>query len=66
MGEMFLTIGTAMKWLGFALSPLFLLPFLVLLAPGLTARLAQHLITLIERITSAALYLAMWLSLIHI
>ena len=62
MGEMFLTIGTAMKWLGFALSPLFLLPFLVLLAPGLTARLAQHLITLIERITSAALYLAMWLA----
>lgn len=61
MSAFFLTLGTVLKWLGFAASPLFLLPILVIVAPDLVARPARGLIRLIDGVTSSALHIAMWL-----
>lgn len=62
MGATFLTIGTGLKWLGFALSPLFLLPLLSLLAPEIFAKLSRTLIKIIDQITEAVKQLALWLA----
>lgn len=62
MGETFLTLGTVLKGLGFALSPLFLLPFLVLAAPRRLARPASALISLLDQGSRFALGIALWLA----
>lgn len=59
MAEFFLYLGTGLKWLGFALSPVFLLPILCLVFPrGLLAP-ANLLASLIDRVSGAALGFAM-------
>lgn len=59
MAEMFLLLGTGLKWLGFGLSPLLLLPLAVLFIPGLLRPLADGLIAVLDRISSATLGAAM-------
>jgi len=62
MGELFLTIGTGLKWMGFALSPLLLLPWLTLAFPDLLAAPAKRLAKWLDHIASAALNCAMVLA----
>lgn len=58
MAELFLTIGTALKWTGFALSPLLLLPILTLISPAAFARPATFLTSALDRVSNTALTLA--------
>ncbi|MCI4646286.1 MAG: TRAP transporter small permease subunit [Hyphomonadaceae bacterium] len=58
MAGYFLMLGTGLKWLGFALSPLLLLPFLLLVIPGPLRVVANNLIRLLDRISSTMLGLA--------
>ena len=62
MAELFLTIGTGLKWAGFVLSPLFLLPFANLVAPAIFARPSKTLIAALDRISDAAQSVAVWLA----
>lgn len=64
MAEFFLTVGTAIRYAGYALSPLLLLPFAVLLLPGVFAGLAARLHGLIDRISGTALGASIWASLL--
>jgi len=51
----FLQLGTVLKWVGIALLPLFLLPLVTLVLPGLFERLAKRISDLIDRISGVAL-----------
>jgi len=53
--QIFLTLGTALKWAGIALLPLFALPLIVLSVPRLLDSVAKHLIALIDRFSGIAL-----------
>ncbi len=57
--HVFLTMGTALKWLGIALLPLFALPLLVLVVPKLADGLAKRVIAFIDGLTGSALGIAM-------
>lgn len=57
--HIFLTVGTALKWIGIALLPLFALPLVVLAVPRLLDGIAKRLIGLIDRISGGALGIAM-------
>jgi TRAP-type mannitol/chloroaromatic compound transport system permease small subunit len=57
--HIFLTVGTALKWIGIALLPLFALPLVVLAVPRLLDGFAKRLIDLIDRISGGALGIAM-------
>jgi TRAP-type mannitol/chloroaromatic compound transport system permease small subunit len=57
--HIFLTIGTGLKWVGIALLPLFALPLIALVLPGLVTGLARRLISVIDRITEGTLGAAM-------
>jgi len=59
MGALFVTIGTGLKWLGFGLSPLLVLPLLALALPAIFTAPAKKLSSLIDRISSGALTIAM-------
>jgi len=59
MAEFFLYLGTGLKWLGFALSPVFLLPILCLVFPKGLLTPANLLASLIDRVSGAALRFAM-------
>ncbi|MEZ5998241.1 MAG: TRAP transporter small permease subunit [Hyphomonas sp.] len=50
----FLHIGTGLRWLGIASLPLFLLPLVVLVAPGPVEAFAKRLSVLIDRCTGFA------------
>ena len=56
----FLQLGTVLKWVGIALLPLFLLPLVTLVLPGLFERLAKRISDLIDRISGVALGLAIF------
>lgn len=58
MGELFLQIGSVLRLIGFALSPLLLLPLLYLLLPKATARFASSIASLLDRVSSATLFAA--------
>jgi len=62
MGEFFLILGTGLKWLGFALSPLFLLPWLNLIFPNALIPLTKRLVRLLDGVANVALHIAMWLA----
>lgn len=62
MGEIFLTIGTGLKWLGLAASPLFLLPFLLIALPNVFSSLSKKLIAGIDRVSRGALNVAIVLA----
>lgn len=62
MGELFLTIGTALKWAGFALTPLFALPFAALVLPDRLAPIAKRVASLTDRVSLGALNVAMILA----
>ena len=49
--DLFLRLGTFVKWVGICLLPLFLLPLLTLVAPGSFARLSQWTSAQIDRAT---------------
>ncbi len=53
------SLGGLMKLIGIALLPLFLIPLITLIAPGLTARLASTLTRSIDRATSGVMAIAM-------
>lgn len=53
--QVFLLLGTGLKWLGLALLPLFALPLIVLSVPRLLDGVAKHLIALIDRFSGIAL-----------
>lgn len=57
--NIFLTLGTGLKWVGLALLPLFALPLIALALPGLLDGAARRLAALIDRISGAALGAAM-------
>lgn len=57
--HIFLTVGTALKWIGIALLPLFALPLVMLAVPRLLDGFAKRLIGLIDRISGGALGIAM-------
>jgi TRAP-type mannitol/chloroaromatic compound transport system permease small subunit len=57
--HIFLTLGTALKWAGIALLPLFVLPLIVLAVPRLLDNTAKRLIALIDRLSGGALGIAM-------
>jgi TRAP-type mannitol/chloroaromatic compound transport system permease small subunit len=57
--HIFLTVGTALKWIGIALLPLFALPLVLLAVPRLLDGFAKRLIGLIDRISGGALGIAM-------
>lgn len=50
-----LTLGTALKWVGLALLPLFALPLIVLAVPRLLDGAAKHLIAFVDRFSGFAL-----------
>ena len=58
MGELALQIGSGLKWLGIGLSPILLLPFLVLLLTAPLKRIADGLITGLDGLSTLALFLA--------
>ncbi len=62
--QIFLTLGTALKWVGIGLLPLFALPLIVLTLPGLLDRLAARLAALIDRVSGFALGGAMFAGLL--
>lgn len=62
MAELLLTIGISLKWLGLALTPLFLLPWLTLILPGLFARPAQKLVQWLDHVSTIALSIASFLA----
>lgn len=62
MGALFITLGIGLKWVGFALSPLFLLPWLNLLSPTLLAGLSARLVSWLDRLSGVALSAAIWLA----
>ncbi|HPF24528.1 MAG TPA: TRAP transporter small permease subunit [Hyphomonas sp.] len=51
----FLQLGTVLKWVGIALLPLFLLPLVTLVLPGLFERLAKRVSSLIDKVSGVAL-----------
>ena len=57
--SVFLTLGTALKWLGIIASPLLLLPLFQLIIPKLLHRLSTALSTAIDRMTGWVLAAAM-------
>jgi TRAP-type mannitol/chloroaromatic compound transport system permease small subunit len=57
--HIFLTIGTGLKWAGIALLPLFALPLIALVLPGLVTGFAKRLIAIIDGLTEGALGVAM-------
>jgi len=57
--HVFLTLGTALKWAGIALLPLFALPLIVLVLPKLADGLAKRVISLIDALSGGALGIAM-------
>jgi TRAP-type mannitol/chloroaromatic compound transport system permease small subunit len=57
--NIFLTLGTGLKWVGLALLPLFALPLIALALPGLLDGAAKRLSALIDRLSGAALGAAM-------
>jgi TRAP-type mannitol/chloroaromatic compound transport system permease small subunit len=62
MAELFLTVGVGLKWAGFVLSPLLLLPFATLVAPAIFASPSKTLIIAINRISDTAQSVAIWLA----
>ena len=59
MAEFFLMLGAGLKWLGFALSPVLLLPFLILVLPRPFRGIANGLVVLLDRIAGVFLGSAM-------
>ncbi|MEM9739659.1 MAG: TRAP transporter small permease subunit [Pseudomonadota bacterium] len=59
MADAFLHLGTGLKWTGVALSPLLLFPLVCLLYGRRLHSTADHLASFIDRISSAALAMAM-------
>jgi TRAP-type mannitol/chloroaromatic compound transport system permease small subunit len=57
--HVFLTLGTALKWAGIVLLPLFALPLVVLVLPKLADGLAKRVIAMIDAVTGGALGIAM-------
>ena len=57
--QIFLTLGTALKWAGIATLPLFALPLIVLAVPNLLDGAAKRIIALIDRMSGTALGAAM-------
>ena len=57
--QIFLTLGTVLKWVGIATLPLFALPLIVLSFPRHADGLAKRLIAIIDRISGGALGAAM-------
>lgn len=57
--QIFLTVGSGLKWLGIAMLPLFALPLLALAVPRLLDGVARWLIGAIDRINGYALGAAM-------
>ena len=55
MASFFLLLGTGLKWLGFGLSPLLILPFLLLAFPAPLRAIANGLTALLDRISSVFL-----------
>ncbi len=64
MAEFFLTLGTWIKWAGWAASPLLALPWLVLAFGRPLAGLGDGLSRLLDRVSGAALGLAMVMSVL--
>ncbi|MEO0982332.1 MAG: TRAP transporter small permease subunit [Pseudomonadota bacterium] len=58
-GAVFLIVGDVLRWIGFALSPLLLLPLSTLIAPGLVGGVSGRVADGLNRITGMALKLAM-------
>ncbi len=59
MGEIFLSLGEGLKWLGLALSPALFLPLLLLALPHKYLNYFKTLPRILEQATSSALSLAM-------
>lgn len=59
MADFFLLLGTGLKWAGFGLSPLLMLPFFCLVFPSAMLGVSNGVAHWIDRISSAALALAM-------
>jgi TRAP-type mannitol/chloroaromatic compound transport system permease small subunit len=57
--QIFLTLGTALKWAGIATLPLFALPLIVLSFPRVLDGVAKRIIALVDRTTGGALGVAM-------
>lgn len=66
MAEFFLTLGTVLKWLGFASLPLFLLPLVTLFLPALAGGAAARLAGLIDRFSGAALGVSVAMALLMV
>ena len=62
--QVFLTLGTALKWVGIGLLPLFALPLVLLALPRLADGLAKRISGLIDNISGFALGAAMISALI--
>lgn len=54
-GQVFLHIGSGLKWLGFFLSPLLLLPLLTLVVPGVFGGVSKAIIRVLDRCSGVAL-----------
>jgi len=66
MADLFLTLGTALKWAGLVLSPLLLLPFFVLVMPKPLGAWSERLIKIIDRTSQIALTAAKRLAVIMV
>ncbi len=59
LAELFLIFGDVLRWIGVALSPLFLAPIAVLAAPSIVGRLSETLVVWLDRFSGWALGAAM-------
>lgn len=57
--NLFLTLGTGLKWIGLVLSPLLLLPLMLLVVPNLFHKIAERISGTIDRLTGWVLAAAM-------
>lgn len=64
MADLFLNLGVALRYVGYGLTPLLLLPLAVLLSPGLFAGPSARISAIIDRISGAALGAAMGFALL--
>lgn len=64
VADLFLTLGTGLRYAGYALSPLLLLPIAILIVPGVFAGIGARASDIVDRISGVALGAAVWSALL--
>ncbi|MEL6258510.1 MAG: TRAP transporter small permease subunit [Pseudomonadota bacterium] len=59
LSSAFLSLGTGLRWLGYGISPIVLVPIFILALPGLTANFAKQIYRFLDAVSGWALGVAM-------